>query len=126
VNILNEKALRILEYNKIIDMLCESTVSGMGRDIASDLKPSTDLNEIKELLQETTEAVNLLLKKGSIPIGGVQDIRMPLSKVKLGSFLEPGELLKVADTLRAARRLKSFMHDDRGEDSFPIIEYDAF
>jgi DNA mismatch repair protein MutS2 len=123
VNILNEKALRILEYNKIIDMLCESTVSAMGRDIAADLKPSNNLNEIKELLQETTEAVNLLLKKGNIPIGGLQDIRMPLKKVKLGSTLEPGELLKIADTLRAARRLKSFLSDDRGEGSFPIIEY---
>jgi DNA mismatch repair protein MutS2 len=89
VNELNEKALRVLEYNKIIDMLCESTVSGMGRDIASDLKPSSDLNEVKELLQETTEAVNLLLKKGNIPIGGVQDIRVPLRKVKLGATLDP-------------------------------------
>lgn len=120
---MNEKALRILEYNKIIDMLCESAVSNMGRDIAIELKPSNDLNEIKELLQETTEAVKLLLKKGNIPIGGVQDIRVPLRKVKLGSTLEPGELLKVADTLRAARRLKSFMNEDRGEESFPIIEY---
>jgi len=123
VNILNEKALRILEYNKIIDMLCESTVSGMGRDIAADLKPSDDINEVKELLQETTEAVKLLLKKGNIPIGGVQDIRVPLKKVKMGATLEPGEFLKVADTLRAARRLKSFMNEDRGEESFPIIEY---
>ncbi|MEA4846190.1 MAG: endonuclease MutS2, partial [Clostridiaceae bacterium] len=84
---------------------------------------SSDLNEIKELLQETTEAVNLLLKKGNIPMTGVQDIRVPLRKVKLGSVLEPGELLKVADTLRAARRLKAFMNEDRGEESFPIIEY---
>ncbi len=120
---MNEKALRILEYNKIIDMLCESTVSAMGRDIALDLKPSNDLNEIKELQQETTEAVNLLLKKGNIPIGGIQDIRVPLRKVKLGSTLEPGELLKVADTLRAARRLKAFMNEDKREESFPIIEY---
>lgn len=120
---MNDKALRILEYNKIIEMLCESTVSAMGRDIAAELKPSTDINEIKELLQETSEAVNLLLKKGSIPIGGVQDIRVPLKKVKLGSILDPVELLRVADTLRAARRLKSFMNEDRGEESFPIIEY---
>lgn len=123
MNKLNEKALRVLEYNKIINMLCESTVSQMGREIAADLKPSSDLNEVKELLQETTEAVNLILKKGNIPLGGIQDIRLPLRKVKLGSTLEPGELLKVADTLRAARRLKAFMNEDRGEESFPIIEY---
>lgn len=120
---MNEKALRILEYNKIIDMLCERTVSDMGRDIAADLKPSSDLNEVKELLQETTEAVNLLLKKGNIPLAGIQDIRIPLKKVKMGSTLEPGELLKIADTLRAARRMKDFINEDRGEESFPIIEY---
>lgn len=123
VNILNEKALRILEYDKIINMLCENTASGMGRDIAADLKPSSNINEVKELLQETTEAVNLLFKKGNIPIGGIQDIRVPLKKVKIGSVLEPEELLKIADTLRVARRIKAFMKEDRGEERFPIIEY---
>lgn len=120
---MNEKALRVLEYNKIIDMLCENTVSEMGRDIASELKPSDNMHEVKELLQETTEAVNLILKKGNIPLVGVQDIRVPLRKVKLGSTLEPGELLKIADTLKASRRLKAFMNEGRGEESFPIIEY---
>lgn len=119
---LNEKTLRILEYDKIIDMLCKSTVSDMGRSIAEALKPSRDQNEIKELLQETTEAMNLLLKKGSIPIGGA-DIRIVLKKVKLGAVLDPGELLKVAGTLKTSRRLKSFIGEDRGEESFPIIEY---
>ncbi|MGE5631476.1 MAG: endonuclease MutS2 [Caulobacteraceae bacterium] len=120
---MNEKALRILEYNKIIEMLCENTVSAMGKDIAAELKPATNINEIKELQQETTEAVNLLLKKGNVPIAGVQDIRVALRKVKLGSVLEPGELLKIADTLRAARRLKAFINEDKGEESFPIIQY---
>lgn len=120
---MNEKALRILEYHKIIDMLCESTVSSMGRDIASDLKPSSDIHEVKELLQETTEATNLILKKGNVPIAGTQDIRGALRKVKIGSALDPGELLRVADTLRAARRLKNFINEDKREESFPIIEY---
>ncbi len=120
---MNEKALRILEYYKIIDMLKENTVSSMGRDIAAELKPSSDINEVKELLQETTEAVNLILKKGNVPIAGVQDIRGALRKVKIGSALDPGELLRVADTLRAARRLKRFIAEDKREESFPIIEY---
>lgn len=120
---MNEKALRVLEYNKIIDMLCENTVSEMGRDIASELKPSSNLHEVKELQQETTEAVKMILKKGNIPLEGVQDIRVPLRKAKMGSTLDPGELLKIADALRAARRLRDFMNEDKGEESFPIIEY---
>ncbi len=120
---MNEKALRTLEFDKVIDMLCKNTVSGMGKDIALDLRPSGNLNEVKELLQETTEAVNLLLKKGNVPIGGIQDIRTALKKVRIGSLPELSEFLKVADTLRAVRRLKSFMNEDRGEESFPIIDY---
>lgn len=120
---MNEKALRVLEYNKIIDMLCENTVSEMGRDIASELKPSSNLHEVKELQQETTEAVKMILKKGNIPLAGVQDIRVPLRKAKMGSTLDPGELLKIADALRAARRLRDFMNEDKGEESFPIIGY---
>jgi DNA mismatch repair protein MutS2 len=120
---MNEKCLRTLEYKKIINMLCDNTVSAMGRDIAEALVPSSDLFEVKELLQETTEAVNLSLKKGNPPLHGIHDIRVPLRKVKMGSSLEPGELLKIADTLRSGRILKGYMNENKGEQQFPIIEY---
>lgn len=120
---MNEKCLRTLEYNKIINLLCENTVSDMGRDIAHDLVPSTDINEVKELQQETTEAVNLTLKKGNAPLGDIQDIRVPLRKVKMGAGLDPGELLKIANTLRNCRMLKSYISDKKDDQQFPIIEY---
>lgn len=120
---MNEKCLRTLEYNKIINMLCENTVSDMGKDIARDLVPSKDIHEIRELLQETTEAVNLTLKKGNAPLGDIQDIRVPLRKVKMGACLDPGELLKIANALRNCRVLKSYINEKRAEQQFPIIEY---
>lgn len=120
---MNEKCLKTLEYQKIINMLCDNTISNMGRDIAEELIPSTDIHEVRELLQETTEAVNLSLKKGNPPLRGIHDIRVPLRKVKVGSVLDPGELLKIADTQRSCRTLKSYMSQDKGEQSFPIIEY---
>ncbi len=120
---MNEKCLRTLEYYKIINMLCENTVSDMGKDIAKDLAPSNDIHEIRELQQETTEAVNLTLKKGDAPLGDIQDIRVPLRKVKMGACLDPGELLKIANSLRNCRKLKSYISDKREEQQFPIIEY---
>ncbi|MDF2519941.1 MAG: endonuclease MutS2 [Clostridia bacterium] len=120
---MNEKCIKTLEYNKIISMLCDNTVSDMGRDIAETLLPSSDINEVKELQQETTEAVNLILKKGNAPLSGIYDIRVPLRKVKMGSSLDPGELLKIAYTLRSCRILKNYISEDKGEQQFPIIEY---
>lgn len=120
---MNEKCIKTLEYNKIISMLCDNTVSDMGRDIAEALVPSSDINEVRELQQETTEAVNLILKKGNAPLSGIYDIRVPLRKVKMGSRLDPGELLKIAYTLRSCRILKNYISEDKGEQQFPIIEY---
>jgi DNA mismatch repair protein MutS2 len=120
---MNEKCLKTLEYQKIITMLCDNTVSTMGRDIAETLAPSSDIFEVKELLQETSEAVNLALTKGNPPLHGIHDIRVPLRKVKMDSALEPGELLKIADTLRNCRILKSYINDKKGDQQFPIIEY---
>lgn len=120
---MNDKALRVLEYKKIINILAENTVSRLGRDLVEMLEPANNINEIKEWQKETTEAVNLILKKGNLPLGGIHDIRGTLKKVKIGGILSPSELLKIADTLRSCRRLRSFIFDDKKEESFPTIEY---
>ena len=59
---MNEKTLRVLEYDKIIKLVADETVSNLGREIAMALKPSNNIYEIKEWLQETTEAVDIILK----------------------------------------------------------------
>ncbi len=117
---MNEKAYRVLEYNKIIDMLCENTVSSMGREIAKELKPSNSVNEVKIMQQETDEAVKIVLRKGSVPLEGLSDIRTGLRKAEISSIMDPHDLLKTADLLRCARRLKGYLKDDEGED-YPII-----
>ena len=43
---MNEKALRILEYPKIIEKLTELAGSPMGKDLCRNLMPSSDLGAI--------------------------------------------------------------------------------
>lgn len=119
---MNKKTLRVLEYHKIIELLVEQTVSDLGKEIALSLKPSSDIYEVKEWLQETGEAVNILLKKGSFPFEGIHDIRGALKKAEIESTLELGELLKVSYTLAGARKIKAFMKEEKSENIFPIIE----
>jgi len=119
---LNEKAMRVLEYNKIKEMIADMAASELGKDIARALMPSHNISEVKELLQETSEAVKLILKKGSVPLSGLHDIRSSLRKAKIGSSLTAGELLKVADSLRTARKLKKYMGEGRNDETYPILE----
>ncbi|MCQ1531014.1 endonuclease MutS2 [Lutispora saccharofermentans] len=119
---MNEKTLRVLEYQKIIKLVADETVSGLGREIASSLKPSNNIYEIKEWLQETTEAVEIILKRGNFPLEGMHDIRVALKKAEIGSMLGMDELLLTSYTLASARKIKAFMKEDRGEGAYPIIE----
>lgn len=118
---MDDRTLKVLEYKKIIDMLAEHTVSNLGREIALELKPGTNIYEVKEWLQETSEAVEILLKKGTIPLEGIHDVRASLRRAEIGSIIENSELLRISDTLSSVRKLKSFMKG-KGDSSYPIIE----
>ncbi len=121
---MNEKTLRVLEYGKIIQLLINKTESSLGREIAEKLAPSTDLKEVEYFQNETDEGVSLLIKRGSAPIGGIHDILIEIKRAEIGSVLSPGGLLKIADTLRATRRIKGFLGQDKGDkdSSYPILQ----
>ena len=71
---MNEKALNVLEYEKIIALLKEQAGSDMTRKVISELLPYTDIRVISEELRSTTEAVDLIVRKGPLPTGGLYDI----------------------------------------------------
>ena len=81
---MNEKALRILEYPKIIGKLADCATSAMGKDLCEKLLPSTDLGEICQGQMETTDALSRLYAKGSISFSGLRDIRGSLLRLKVG------------------------------------------
>jgi DNA mismatch repair protein MutS2 len=56
---MNEKALRTLEYEKIIQKLVGYAVSPMAKERAADLRPSSAISDIAIWQQETTEATTM-------------------------------------------------------------------
>ncbi|ERI90793.1 MutS2 family protein [Clostridiales bacterium oral taxon 876 str. F0540] len=119
---LNEKALRVLEYYKIKDIIKNFTQTGAGKDIIEALRPYDNVYEVKEHLEETKEALMLLAKKGSPPFEGLYDIREGISRAEKGSSLMPGQLLKIANLLRCSRRFKDYVNRKEEEESFRVIE----
>jgi DNA mismatch repair protein MutS2 len=119
---LNGKALRVLEYYKIKDMIKNYTQTGAGKDLIDALKPYDNIYEVREHLEETFEALQLLGKKGSPPFEGVYDVREGISRAEKASTLVPGQLLKIANMLRCARRFKDYVNRKDEEESFRVIE----
>lgn len=105
---MNEKTLRILEYDKILQKLMSLTVSDLGRELAEALVPQKDFQRVQRALQETSDGASYVARRGSPPMGGIHDIRASLKRVEIGGVLSPGELMRIGDTLRACRNLKNY------------------
>ena len=112
---MNEKALRILEYPKIIGKRADCATSAMGKDLCEKLLPSTDLGEICQGQMETTDALSRLYAKGSISFSGLRDIRGSLLRLKVGSSLSIQELMHIASLLETALRVKSYGRRDNDD-----------
>lgn len=113
--------MRILEYNKIIDMLEKRAISEIGKRMINDLKPSTNIHEVRERLEETREAFEVVLRWGSLPFDIIHDISDIIKRAKMGFTLQPVELLRVNSVLKCTRRLKDFMKDGNKQEICPII-----
>lgn len=119
---MNNKALRVLEFNKIIDMLRQCAASEMGKAIVDNLLPSTDINEITLNQKETSEAVSMILKKGSLGLGGLRPVEEYIKRVNVSGVLNIEELIHIGDFLRVSRRAKDYAKSESKNDSFPLLE----
>jgi DNA mismatch repair protein MutS2 len=118
---MNEKALRTLEYNKIIQKLSELAGSSRGKELCASLLPHHELSEITRLQKETSDALSRLLRKGSLSFSGIHDIRPSLMRLKVGSSLGAVELLRISSVLDATLRIKAY-GGCTGKDEDDIIE----
>jgi len=106
---LREHVLEILEYNKIKERLAKHTTSRLGHKLVVNLKPVSDLQYINQRQEEVTAAKKILNREGGVPLGGIRDIREALKKSSKEITLDGKELLDIANTLRAGRKLKRYL-----------------
>ena len=112
-NTMNERALRVLEFTKIRDMLSAFALSDPGKKRCLELKPLSDFSEVNQALDETEEAVSLLTYLGGNPLVSFEDVSEYLSLAGKGSTLSPRALLLTAETLRSARAARSALVTER-------------
>ena len=116
---MNQKALETLEYKKIIAQLKREMGSAASAKLADELTPLTSEKIIKEELRSTTEAVDLIVRKGPLPTGGLYDIREALLLAKKGGSLTMRQLIEVQNVLGISSEVVAFMHDD----ALPELKY---
>jgi len=112
---MNNKALHVLEYNKIIERLTDKATSEPGRKLCRELLPMTAPEEIEHAQKETSDALSRLFKKGSTSFGGNKDLGWCIKSLEVGSSLSASELLQIAAMLENTGRVKAYGRNDRDD-----------
>nr|WP_305142110.1 endonuclease MutS2 [uncultured Acetatifactor sp.] len=112
---MNEKVLKTLEYNKIIELLANKANSAPGKKLCRELVPSTDLGEIRRNQRQTADALRRLFRFGSTSFGSNKDLGYSIRSLEVGSTLSILELLNIASMLDNVARIKAYGRQDRND-----------
>ncbi|MDO4534974.1 MAG: endonuclease MutS2 [Clostridium perfringens] len=118
---MNDKVLRVLEFTKIKNELKQYAITKSAKDMVISLKPYDSLYDVVEHLEETNEALDIIMKKGNPPFEGFYDIKDGIVRAEKGGVLNAGTLLKIGNMLRVSRRMSEFLKR-KDEESYKILE----
>lgn len=105
---MNNKALKTLEYNKIIQRLTDMAASNPGKALCEALVPMTNLSDIQKALTETSDAVSRIFKNGNVSFSGIKDIRPQIKSLEVGSTLGISELIDISALLKTAASVRRY------------------
>lgn len=117
---MEERMIRVLEFNKIINLLVEQADTTIGKDLAANIKPLSDIDAVMTKHNETDEAATVLRLQQGVPLGGIFDIRASLKRSLIGGVLTEEECLNVASTIYGGRQAKRFLEEL--EEDLPILK----
>ena len=121
---MNQKALKVLEYDKIIQLLAEQATSDAGKKRCLELVPMTDKQLITDAQAQTADALSRIYRKGNISFGGLKDPGFQMKRLEIGGCLNAAELLSICTLLEITRRAKAYSRENRDDlpaDSLDIL-----
>ena len=120
---MNQKALKVLEYDKIIQLLAEQATSDAGKKRCLELGPMTDKQLITDAQAQTADALSRIYRKGNISFGGLKDPGFQMKRLEIGGCLNAAELLSICTLLEITRRAKAYSRENR--DDLPADSLDV-
>ena len=119
---MNQKALKTLEFDKIIHRLTEHAASVGAKKKCTELVPVTSLWEIERAQTQTADALRRIWQKGSISFGGIRDIRGSIKRLEIGGILGMGELRQIISLLETAGQVQKYGAHEREDEKADSLD----
>ena len=109
---MNSKTLEKLEFDKVKKIIENFAITYLGKDLSMALKPMYSRKDIVKSQSQTTEAVTLLYRLGTVPINDIANITIPLKLLENSNSLNPKQLLDLANILQISQNLKEYLNTE--------------
>lgn len=104
----NNKHYKSIELDKVLAMLANHTSCDDAKQLALELCPQSNLSLVQVLINQTSDAFDLLARFGGPSFGGLKNINNSLQLADSGATLSTRELLNIGSTLRTIRALQEW------------------
>ena len=112
---LYEKSMIKLELNLVLERLADCATSEEAKERCRALRPLSDAQDIRALLDQTSAACEMITLKGAPGFQDVKEVGSSLERADRGGCLTPAELLRVAGVLRCIRSVKAYYNSDSNQ-----------
>ncbi|HIQ59456.1 MAG TPA: endonuclease MutS2 [Candidatus Merdivicinus intestinavium] len=114
---IHKKYTKVLELDKVLEMLAEETCCETSRQMALSIEPETDIDEVTRSLKRTDDAFNLSVRFGSPAFSGMHDPGGKLKVAMAGGVLSIRDLLNIGAVLRQSRSLLQWARQFEDEEN---------
>ena len=114
--------LEKLEFNKILENLSKYCKTYMGENLALKLLPNSSFLDVQNSLNETSEAVNMIIQNSAPGFDKITPIDLELNDLEIGSSLSCSSLINLNNVFNTAYSLKDYFNKDFIKiENYPIL-----
>lgn len=116
--------IKKLEYDKILKELEKNAITFLGKNLVNNLTPYFSNSKVEFLLNQTSEAINCIVKYGNCPLTYIEDISMSIKSLESNASLSAKSLLQIAHILKLSTDIRSYFYNEaniEAEHKFPIL-----
>lgn len=108
---MNQKTLKIMEYDRIKQALRGYLVSAAGQHELNQLQPTADVKQLQIWLDETRDGADIYRLESGIPLPKLDDIRPHLHRLAMEAALNGLELAQISRVLWTTSSVVKFFRD---------------
>lgn len=109
---MDERSLKVLEYDKVLAKLAGLAQTAAGRRLAEELRPLERRSAMEAALDETEDMLQYLYREGDLALSAAEEINDILRYCEAGAVPSLPGFLRVARNLRLVAQLKEKLPED--------------